>query len=145
MTVCAPMRTCGKRPATAGGWTLVELMVVLVVVALLTAIGVPSYRSYTQNARRAAATAALEEAAARQEQFFLSDKTYTTTVGGAGLNMSATTDGGHYALSVDAPDADCAAARCYVLRATPQGGQAGDSCGALTLSSGGDKLPQGCW
>ena len=56
-------------PDRSRGFSLIELMVALVVVAVLGAIAIPSYQSYTRDARRAAATSALSDVAARQEQF----------------------------------------------------------------------------
>lgn len=122
-----------------------ELMIVVVIVAILATVAFPSYQSHMRKARRSNAEGALMDAASRQEQFFLDNRTYTTTIGGGGLNMQPTTEGGHYALAVDAATAACPINRCYSLRATPQGAQAADTCGVLTLASGGDKGPAGCW
>ena len=127
------------------GFTLTELIVALVIMGILASIAAVSYRAYALEARRGAAQTALTDAASRQEQFFLNNKTYTVTVGAGGLNASAAVDGGSYTLSVDAPTAGCPIATCYALRATPQGSQAEDSCGALTYSSDGDKGPANCW
>ena len=126
------------------GFTLVELIVALVVAGILASVAMVSYRSFTLEARRATATTALTDAASRQEQFYLNNKTYTQDVAG-GLNVPTTVDGGHYDLSVDAPTAACPIARCYVLRARPQGSQTQDDCGQLTYGSDGDRAPAGCW
>lgn len=120
-------------------------MVVVAVAAIISAIAYPSYQEQVRKGRRAAATAALIDAASRQEQFFLDNKTYTTTVAAGGLNMSALTERGDYALSVDVPDAACPLDRCYLVRATPQGVQAGDKCGPLTINSEREKTPNNCW
>jgi len=127
------------------GFTLPELMIVLVVAAIIAAIAFPSYQEQVRKGRRAAATAALIDAASRQEQYFLDNKTYTTTIAAGGLNMSAVTEDGTYTLSVDAPTGACLVDRCYLVRATPQGPQAGDRCGPLTLNSERVKTPSGCW
>ena len=111
------------RTSVSRGFSLTEVLIAMVIVGMLTAVGLPAYQNYTRDARRAAATAALNDAASRQEQFFLNDKTYTVTLGTGGLNMSTSTAGGYYTLSVDTPTAGCPIARCYGLRATPQGGQ----------------------
>lgn len=120
-------------------------MIVLVVAAIIAAIAFPSYQDQVRKGRRAAATAALIDAASRQEQYFLDNKTYTTTIAAGGLNMSAVTEDGTYTLSVDAPTGACLVDRCYLVRATPQGPQADDRCGPLTLNSERAKTPSGCW
>lgn len=120
-------------------------MIVVVVAAIIAGIAYPSYQQHTRKSKRSAAAAALIEAASRQEQFFLDNKSYTTTIAAGGLNMAATTENGTYALSVDAPTAGCSLDRCFRVRATPQGAQAADSCGALTINSERIKSPNDCW
>ena len=130
---------------THSGFTLLELMIVVVVAAVIAGIAYPSYQGQVRKGRRAAATAALIDAASRQEQFFLDNKTYTTTITVGGLNMDDVTQSGAYALTVDAPSGACLLDRCYRLRATPQGVQGGDACGPLTLNSDRIKSPSDCW
>ncbi len=140
-----------RRPAgparSVAGFTLTELMIAVVIIAILSSIAYPSYQNHVRKSRRAAAHTALMDAAARQEQFFLDNRTYADSVA-ADLNMSATTGGGHYAIVVDPEDVvNCPIGSCYVLRATPQDGQAADPCGALTLDADGEKgaAKAGCW
>ena len=120
-------------------------MIVVVVAAIIAAIAFPVYQEHVRKSRRAAATAALIDATSRQEQFFLDNKTYTTTLTAGGLNMNAVTEDGMYVLSVDAPSGACALDRCYSMRATPQGVQTGDKCGALGINSERVKTPSNCW
>jgi type IV pilus assembly protein PilE len=127
------------------GFSLLELIVVVVVAGVIAAIAIPSYQNQSRKGRRSAATAALLDATSRQEQFFLDNKTYTTSVVAGGLNMNATTEDGSYVLSVDAPTGACPLDRCYSVRATPQGAQGADACGALTINSERIKSPNGCW
>ena len=49
------------------GFTLVELMIVIVIVAILLAVALPSYQNSVQKGRRADAKAALLDVANRQE------------------------------------------------------------------------------
>ena len=53
------------------GFTLVELMVILVVISILTGIAIPSYRGYMMRTNRVDATSALLRIAASQEKFYL--------------------------------------------------------------------------
>jgi len=69
------------------GVTLLELMTVVLVIGILSAIAIPSYRQYTMRAQRSDATAALLRIASAQEKFYLQNNTYTTTVGAGGLNL----------------------------------------------------------
>jgi type IV pilus assembly protein PilE len=127
------------------GFSLTELLIAMVIVTVITAIALPAYQSQAMAAKRATGRAALQDAASRQEQFLLDNKSYTGVIAAGGLNLTALTEGGHYLLSVDAATAACPITRCYLLRAVPQGAQAADSCGPLTLSSDGDRQPAACW
>lgn len=72
------------------GITLIELMIVVVIVGILAAVAVPSYRNYMMRAQRSDATAALLRVAAAQEKFYLQNNTYTTNFGTGGLNLTNT-------------------------------------------------------
>lgn len=130
------------------GFTLVELMIVVAVVAILAAIGYPSYQSHVRKTYRSDAKNILLEAAARQEEYFLDNRTYTTDLANLGYttNSDGTVDTEHgaYKLSVSA-----AGATSYSLLATAQGDQANDDCGNLTLNNLGVKGVSGagtsCW
>lgn len=59
------------------GFTLIELMIVVAVVAILTAIALPSYQRYVQKSRRTDAKNAVLDLASREERFFSVNNTYT--------------------------------------------------------------------
>ena len=131
------------------GFKLVEFVAVL---AIASTVGVSavsaSYDSSADSRQgpRANAQLALAEAAALEEQYFLLNKRYTQHLGAQGLDIeNTTTPGGHYTLRVDMPADACPAGYCYILSAVPQGVQAEDECGTLSLTSDGTKLPAGCW
>jgi len=53
------------------GFTLIELMIVLLVIAVLASIAVPTYRQYVLRSHRVEAKSALLNVAAEQEKFYL--------------------------------------------------------------------------
>ncbi len=128
------------------GFSLIELMITVAVVAILASIGFPAYQDHVRKTHRSKAKAALSDAASQQEQFFLNNKTYTTDFSSTGINFPTTTESGLYVLSAVAPTAGCPITNCYLLQAVPQAPQDTDSCGTLTYDSNGTKLPtNNCW
>jgi type IV pilus assembly protein PilE len=63
-------------PGRAGGFTLVELMIGLAIIAILASLAVPSYRQHVQRAAIAEAVAALGAGRVAAEQFFLDNRTF---------------------------------------------------------------------
>jgi type IV pilus assembly protein PilE len=134
--------------ATAQGFTLIELMIVIVIIGVLASIGVPQYQDYVQKSRRSEATRTLMQIAALQEQFFMDNRSYTSNF--TNLNFpvagTVTTESGYYAITIDVPNP-----YSYTLTATPQGAQSTDStkCATLTLNNQGVKGHTGtaasCW
>ena len=120
------------------GFTLIEVMVVVVILSILVSIALPTYTEYVNKGRRSDAMAELMNAAQVQEQFILDRNTYSATV--AGLGIDATSNEGHYTISVDAETTSCPITRCYSLTATAVGAQANDTqCASFTLTSAGIK------
>ena len=116
------------------GFTLIELMVVLVVAAILSAAAFPSYQSQVAKGRRADGKQALVELAQRLERFYTERGTYAgATLGGGGL-YPAVASGGYYSLAITSQSADG-----FTLTATPRGNQAGDACSALGYNHLGDR------
>ncbi len=127
------------------GFTMVELMVVVAIIAILTMVAFPAYQDQMQKTRRTDAKSALTELANRQEKFFSNNQRYTATiVGNAFLGYTEFSPDRHYSLSAATPSN----AR-YTLTATavPTGAQSGDTrCLTMTLDQNGTKLPAtGCW
>jgi type IV pilus assembly protein PilE len=74
----AVSRACRQR-----GFTMLELMMVVVVVALLAAIALPSYTDYIMRSRITEATSGLSDARQRAEQWFLDNRDYTNACSNA--------------------------------------------------------------
>jgi type IV pilus assembly protein PilE len=124
----------------AKGFTLIELMIVVAIIAILAGIGYPSYQAQMRETRRSDAFTGLARIADLQERFYLQNKTYSTNMAELG---GATSVQGYYTLSVPAADNNT-----YTLQAvaTGTGPQAADTgCTTLTLNQAGTKTPANCW
>ncbi len=146
----------GPGPATrfSHGFTLIELMIVVAIVAILAAVALPSYQSHVQKTRRATATACLTELSQWMERNYTSCLAYNVTGAGCATAMTSALlpalncrneVAAAYAFSFAANPT----ASAYTLRAVPQGPQASDTrCGTLTLTQTGTKgaaSASGCW
>ena len=135
-----------------GGFTLMELLIAMSVVALLALIIVPAYTAQVQKSRRGDAKNALLDLAAREERYFATNNTYTSTastLGYGGTFPVAVSSSGvsSYALSVTA-----ATTTGFTATAAPTGPQANDACGTYTLNDQGTQGNTGnsqtsppCW
>jgi len=116
----------GMSRRKSAGVTLLELMIVIVIVAVLASIAIPSYRNYVIRAQRTDATSGLLRLATQQEKFYLQNNRYAANAELAiappnGLGVAGT-ENGWYALSIDAPSAACPLVSCFVARAAPAAG-----------------------
>lgn len=95
-----------KSMQTQRGVTLIELVVVMVIVGILAAVAIPSYRNYTLRSQRADAKDALLALATQQEKHYLQCNTYATAIAvapncAAGqLQGAAASKNGWYTLAI---------------------------------------------
>lgn len=116
------------------GFTLVELVIAVAVVAILASVAVPSYREHVAASRRSDGKAALLAVAQLMERAYTERGTYAgVTLGATGVYPS-TSPQGYYTLSIVSQDADG-----FSLRATRAGAQVGDKCGNYTYNQAGAK------
>lgn len=152
MPSSAARATPAARPASAGwqacfgaGFTLVDLVTALAIMALLACIAVPSYRAELARTRRADARAALLSLAAAEESFHTTcsayasvlDDTTESSCEASRLRFPGSAGQGAYSLEVTSADAAGWAALATVRAGGPQ--QADTRCQALGLTSTGNR------
>ena len=130
------------------GITLIELMIVTVIVGILAAIAIPSYRAYVVRANRADAKVALMSTAQNLERCYTNSTPYAYNSANctAAVPMPFVVATGTYQIS------GVRVANGYVLTATPQGAQVADTqCGNFRLTQAGVQTVTGtltapdCW
>ena len=131
------------------GFTLIEVMVVVVIIGILAAIAYPSYRNHVLKTRRAAAQGCLVELAQWMERFYTTNLRYDQDRSGTDVddllpNTQCRQDlADYYTFSFSGNPT----ATTFTLQAVPKGAQASDPCGTLKLDEAGRRSPTtaGCW
>ena len=123
------------------GFTLIELMVVVIIIAVLAAIAIPSYLNQTRKSRRNAAEATLQQISLLEERYRGDHASYLTanTAATWGTLGMADPTGTYYTYAVTATAASGATPAYYTATATAKGDQLkdkaqGTSCTPLTYS-----------
>ena len=127
------------------GFTLIEVMITVAIVAILAAVALPTYRQHVRKSRRAEAQAFLMNVAGRQQQFLLDTRAYAsslaTAVGAAPANVAAT-----YTVTLVAAGGP---PPTFVVTATPRADtdQPLEQCGTLSIDQTGTKTAAlgSCW
>ncbi len=113
------------------GFTLIELMIVLVIIGIVASIAYPSYTRYVQKSVRTDAHAGLMQAASELE------RCYTRTYAYSDCAISEFSPENNYEIG------ESISGSGYLLTASTT---QNDGCeGDITLSSSGERLPNDCW
>src|SRR6187549_1523619 len=120
------------------GFTVVELLIVLAVIGILTAVAFPSYQNHVRKAARASAQAAMMQIADRETQYLLDARNYVVTATAlTTLNVTLPVDvTSRYTVTVTASDGTNTATTppSYTVTATPIAGGAQAADGTLKLT-----------
>ncbi|WP_442681947.1 type IV pilin protein [Stenotrophomonas sp. JC08] len=134
----------GRRMAgQQAGFSLIELMIVVVIIAVLASIAYPSYQRHVIKSRRAAVEACLQQHAQLMERHYTTNITY---VGAAAPTCEANL-ANFYEVGFSGP----VTARNYTIQAAPTSRQPDGACGTLTLNAQGVRTNSGsgtlaeCW
>lgn len=132
------------------GFTLIEVLIVVAIVAILSAIAYPNYTRYVFRTRRADAKEMLMAVASAEERYYTNFNRYTLTITDLGsFPASGVSEHGYYNVRIVA--GPTATTQSYTLNAVPAGLQANDKCLTLTLNNVGVKGRTGndsngnCW
>lgn len=131
------------------GFTMIELMIVVAIIAILSAIALPAYRRYVVRSHRTDAQRALMDLAGRQERYLYSNNAYTNSL--ASLGAAGSLGGTYYTVSID-PAATSTVAYSVVATAVGTQQQDDPKCQALALDQAGRRSSTGsitnysaCW
>jgi type IV pilus assembly protein PilE len=139
------------------GFTLIELMITVAIVAILAAVAYPAYTKHIAKGKRSAAQAVMYSALSKQEQYMLNARSYYPTGTGPTTTMTLTPLGlnvpsdvsSNYDITVGSDNS--LAPPTFYVEAAPKTGQAANdsSCGTLRLTNTGTKTASGgganCW
>lgn len=110
------------------GFTLIELMIVVIVVAILASIAIPNYLEQSRKGRRADAVQAVGDLQLKLESWRAENPSYAECPNCVSGNYPTIANSTHYDVDVVADAAG------YTITASPTGKQDGDRCGDLVAT-----------
>ena len=142
-----------QAPHRRGGFTLIELMIVVVVIGILASIAIPSYQNHVIKAQRADGTTALMDLRLAQERWRANNPSYTNIIGNL-VGVGPTSPEGRYDLEIVE-----AGTTSFALRADKVSGLSDENCdplllnysagqvttGSVSAEDGAVSDPHGCW
>jgi type IV pilus assembly protein PilE len=128
----------------SAGFTLIELMIVVIIATILMSVAIPLYLHQMRESRRTDARSALLELAAREERYFDSNNAYSTTatqLGYSGFGSGYPVGNGQYYINTPTV-VNTANPPTFSLKAQPLPGKGQDldtDCASFTVTSAGQQ------
>lgn len=124
------------------GFTLIELMITVAILAIIAAVAYPSYQEHVRKGHRAKAQALLMDMSMRQSQRMMDVRSYASDTATLGVPIPPEVSNFY---TVNIPAFNAGPPQTYTLAATPKNAQAKDKCGQLRINQAGSKEPAECW
>ena len=118
------------------GFTLIEVMVVVLIIAVLAAIAIPGFNDQIRKSRRAEIQGVLEQHRIGLEKYRVDHPSYV------GYSLPSTASNAFYTVTLSRGTSS------YTLTADPQGAQEDDKCDTMTLVNTNGTItqtPANCW
>ena len=126
------------------GFTLIEVMITVAIVAILAAVALPAYTDYIRKGKRATAQAALMDAASREQTYLLDRRDYAGSMSTLGFSPPKEIEN-DYTFDFPTVCARCfsvgATPPVFTIRATPSAALAAKGEQVLTVDDTGVKSP----
>ena len=131
------------------GFTLIEMLIVMVVIGILAAIAVPSYQSQMRRGTRSAAQALMMDIANKEQFYLQSQRTYLdcpspcTNLSALGITALPSDVTNFYTFKIEKNDV--VTPPTFLITATVNSGTRQYGDGDLTLDSNNNKQPPNKW
>ncbi|RMG35287.1 MAG: prepilin-type N-terminal cleavage/methylation domain-containing protein [Gammaproteobacteria bacterium] len=140
---------CHAAKTKTSGFTLIELMIVVAVIAILAAIAYPLYTEQVRKAGRTEGREALLAIAQAEERRYTAEGSYTTSFSDLSVgsvcdvsnNTCTTKEKGYYTITLSGGGST------FTATASPQKMLASDTCTSMTINQLGERggSGTGCW
>lgn len=102
------------------GFTILELLITVVVLAIIVAVALPSFMDSIRKGRRSEAFAALSALQQAQERWRSNNPTYAAALSDVGISSSTTGPGGYYTLAITTNTATAYEVKATAVSGTSQ-------------------------